>query len=59
MTPIYLDYNATTPLDPAVLDAMLPYLQMHFGNPSSTPTKCPQFADPKIPREEPSCYNVD
>jgi len=36
MTPIYLDYNATTPLDPAVIDALLPYLQQHFGNPSST-----------------------
>src|SRR5438876_112141 len=35
MTPIYLDYNATTPLDPAVLEAMLPYLHHHFGNPSS------------------------
>ena len=33
--PIYLDYNATTPLLPAVLDAMLPYLRAHFGNPSS------------------------
>jgi cysteine desulfurase len=36
MQPIYLDYNATTPIDPAVLEAMLPYLQSHFGNPSST-----------------------
>lgn len=36
MTPVYLDYNATTPLDPAVIDAMLPYLREHFGNPSST-----------------------
>ena len=36
MNPIYLDYNATTPLDPAVVEAMLPYLQEHFGNPSST-----------------------
>jgi cysteine desulfurase len=36
MAPIYLDYNATTPIDPAVLDAMLPYLREHFGNPSST-----------------------
>jgi cysteine desulfurase len=35
MMPIYLDYNATTPIDPAVRDAMLPYLGEHFGNPSS------------------------
>ena len=34
--PIYLDYNATTPVDPAVVAAALPYLQTHFGNPSST-----------------------
>jgi cysteine desulfurase len=33
--PIYLDYNATTPVLPEVLDAMLPYLRVHFGNPSS------------------------
>lgn len=32
---IYLDYNATTPIDTAVADAMLPYLYEHFGNPSS------------------------
>jgi cysteine desulfurase len=43
MPPIYLDYNATTPLDPAVVEAMRPYLEGvpggaahgHFGNPSS------------------------
>ena len=34
--PIYLDYNATTPVDPDVVEAMLPYLSLHFGNPSST-----------------------
>jgi cysteine desulfurase len=33
--PIYLDYNATTPVAPEVLEAMLPYLREHFGNPSS------------------------
>jgi cysteine desulfurase len=33
--PIYLDYNATTPVLRQVLDAMLPYLREHFGNPSS------------------------
>jgi cysteine desulfurase len=35
MMPIYLDYNATTPLDPAVVEAMLPFLRGQFGNPSS------------------------
>jgi cysteine desulfurase len=34
--PIYLDYNATTPVDPVVVEAMSPYLSLHFGNPSST-----------------------
>jgi cysteine desulfurase len=33
--PIYLDYNATTPVDHAVTKAMLPYLGAYFGNPSS------------------------
>lgn len=34
--PIYLDYNATTPIDPQVREAMLPFLGEHFGNPSTT-----------------------
>jgi cysteine desulfurase NifS/selenium donor protein len=34
--PIYLDYNATTPIATEVADAMAPYLYGHFGNPSST-----------------------
>ena len=34
--PVYLDYNATTPIDPRVADAMLPYLYEKFGNPSSS-----------------------
>jgi cysteine desulfurase len=36
MPPIYLDYNATTPVDPAVVETMIPYLRDHFGNPSSS-----------------------
>lgn len=35
-TSIYLDYNATTPIDPKVREAMLPYLGEYFGNPSTT-----------------------
>ncbi len=35
MKKVYLDYNATTPLDPRVLEAMMPYLKEGFGNPSS------------------------
>jgi len=33
---IYLDYNASTPVDPRVLDVMLPYLKDKYGNPSSS-----------------------
>lgn len=36
MKPIYLDYNATTPIAPEVADAMIPYLKVFFGNPSSS-----------------------
>ena len=33
--PVYLDYHATTPVDPRVLEAMLPFFTEHFGNPNS------------------------
>jgi cysteine desulfurase len=36
MNPIYLDYNASTPVDPRVIDEMLPYLKDKYGNPSSS-----------------------
>lgn len=35
-TPIYLDYNATTPVDPKVIETINVYLTSHFGNPSSS-----------------------
>ena len=38
MNRVYLDYNATTPVEPAVLDAMLPYFSAEFGNASSIHT---------------------
>jgi len=36
MRPVYLDHNATTPIDPRVFEAMLPFLREEFGNPSSS-----------------------
>lgn len=36
MKQVYLDYNATTPVAPSVLEAMEPFLTTHFGNPSSS-----------------------
>jgi cysteine desulfurase len=35
MKPIYLDYNASTPIAPEVAEAMRPFLSQHYGNPSS------------------------
>jgi cysteine desulfurase len=36
LTPVYLDYNATTPHDPEVIGAMRPFFEAEFGNPSSS-----------------------
>jgi len=38
VTPVYLDYNATTPIDPEVANEMLPYIHTFYGNPSSSYT---------------------
>lgn len=42
----YLDYQATTPLEPLVRDTMLPYLEDHFGNPHSVDHSKRQFRMP-------------
>lgn len=34
--PVYLDYNATTPVDPVVAEEMIPFIESYFGNPSSS-----------------------
>ena len=55
--PIYLDHNATTPILPEVLEAMLPFLREHFGNPSRrcrgrarcTPRCCPACLSASAP----------
>jgi len=53
MNRIYLDYNATTPVAPAALDAMLPYLRENFGNASSIHTFGQKPAPPsKTAREQ-------
>ena len=51
---IYLDNNATTAVDPRVLDAMLPALKEHFGNPASTSHEYGWYAEElvQIAREQ-------
>jgi cysteine desulfurase NifS len=43
---VYLDHNATTPVDPEVLEAMLPFLRQDYGNPSSIHRKGTRARDP-------------
>jgi hypothetical protein len=51
--PIYLDYNATTPVDPRVAETTQPYLTTHFGNPSSGHAYC-RTAPPRAGRGPPT-----
>jgi cysteine desulfurase len=48
--PVYLDYSATTPIDPRVLEAMLPYLKGDFGNPASRSHSYGWTADKAVER---------
>ena len=53
MTAVYLDHNATTPLDPRAREAMLPWLDEHHGNPSSIHAFGRKVADAvEVAREE-------
>jgi cysteine desulfurase len=56
--PIYLDYQATTPLDPRVLDAMMPFFTQYFGNPHSTSHSFGWMADEAINKARTQIANL-
>ena len=49
--PIYLDYSATTPVDPRVVDKMVPWLYENFGNPACA--AMPSAGSPRTPSSAP------
>ena len=55
--PIYLDYQATTPIDPRVLDKMMPFLTNEFGNPHSVEHNFGWKAEAAIDVDKPLDHN--
>jgi len=57
--PLYLDAQSTTPLDPRVLDAMLPYLTSFYGNPHSRTHSSIRFGISRFTTEEEVDYTAE
>jgi cysteine desulfurase len=57
-TPVYIDNSATTPVDPRVIDAMMPWLTTHFGNPASSTHEFGREAARAVARAREQAANI-